>query len=250
MPTTKTARLALACTIIYIAGMGVSNLLIYRVLNVGYNDAAFVKTLLPFISLLALWALGSFLALRNRLTPPDGPRRYPAFLVVFIPLVGMALYYWATHGELTPAFATPLVATVLIGFAEEMMFRRVLYVGLLQEPQGTQIRGALLGSAVVFSLLHSVNVLAGLPFPNMLLQLVTTFIAGLFYALMYDYTKSIGLMIASHFLWDYLIFSGAVTKIPVFSGVITVLNIAEFVIVVVLLTKRWQQERLSSAQNA
>ncbi|WP_136194219.1 CPBP family intramembrane glutamic endopeptidase [Actinomyces procaprae] len=250
MPTTRTARLALICAIIYIAGMGISNLLIYRVLNVSYNDAGFVKTILPFVSLLALWALGSFLAMRKQLPAPEGPRRYPLFLIIFIPVVGMTLYYWATHGELTPAFATPLVATALIGFAEEMMFRRVLYVGLLQEPRGTQIRGALLGSAVVFSLLHSVNILAGLPFPNMLLQLVTTFIAGLFYALMYDYTKSIGLMITSHFLWDYLIFSGAVTKIPVFGGAITVLNVAELVIVVVLLMKKRKQEKLSSAQTA
>ncbi|MDO4899749.1 CPBP family intramembrane glutamic endopeptidase [Actinomyces sp.] len=249
MPTTRTARTALTCAIIYIAGMGVSNLLVYRVFNVSYNDVDFAKTLLPFIALLALGSLCAFMALRKRLPAPEGPRRYPVFLIIFIPIVVMTLYYWGTHGELTPAFATPLVATALIGFAEEMMFRRVLYVGLLQEPRGTQIRGALLGSAVVFSLLHSVNVLGGLPFPNMLLQLVTTFVAGLFYALMYDYTKSIGLMITSHFLWDYLIFSGAVTKIPVFSGVITVLNVAELVIVIVLLVKKRKQEKLVSTQN-
>ena len=249
MPKTRAARLALLCAIIYIAGMGISNLLTYRVFNVSYNNADFAETLLPFIALLALGSLCAFMALREQLPAPQRPRRYRLFLVVFTPVVGMTLYYWGTYGEPTVSFATPLVATALIGFAEEMMFRRVLYVGLLQEPRGTQIQGALLGSAAVFSLLHSVNILGGLPLPNMLAQLVTTFVAGLFYALMYDYTKSIGLMITLHFLWDYLIFSGAATKIPVFSAVITVLNIAEFIIVVVLLTKRWKQGNLSGAQS-
>jgi len=248
---TRTARITIACAVAYILVMGLGNAIVHNFSHVSYGDTNYVRAMLPFLFLLAAGSLCCFLVRRKQLAPVSNERgRLPLFLLLFLPLVGMALFYVFTNGELSTAFLTPLVATLLVGFAEEMMFRRILYMGLLREPGGQSIKGALLVSSVVFSLLHSVNVLAGSPFSNVLVQLVTTFVAGLFYALMYDYTRNIGLLIASHFLWDYLLLGGAATKIPVFSVVITMLNVAQFIIVIVFLVKRWKQEKAVAHETA
>lgn len=250
MPTTRTARIALICAIIYIAGMGVSNLLVYRVFGVSYQSADYATTLLPFIALLALGTLCAFMALRQQIPAPEGPRRYPLFLILFIPIACMSLYHLFTKGSLSAAFLMPLATSLLIGFAEEMMFRRILYVSLLQEPQGTQMRGALLISAVMFSLLHAVNVLAGSPLSSVIAQLGITFIAGLFYALMYEYTKSIVLLIINHSLWDYLLLSGAADGKTLLSYAVFALNVIEVFILIVLLLRKRKQEQVSPALNA
>lgn len=57
------------------------------------------------------------------------------------------------------------------------MFRRVLFVSLLKQ---SDLASAVIDSAIIFSLLHSINVLGGLPFGQMLIQLIMTFIAGIF----------------------------------------------------------------------
>ncbi|SYZ34128.1 CAAX amino terminal protease self- immunity [Propionibacterium australiense] len=248
MIRTKTARITLACAITYILTMGLANIIIYHFSHVSYTDPSYTKALLPFLCLLAAGTLCCFFVLRKRLVPVHtGRRRYFLFLLLFLPMVGMTLYFWFTNGEPSSAFLIPIVVAFLVGTAEEMMFRRILYVGLSRAPHGQDIRGALLVSALMFSLLHSVNILAGFSLKNMLAQLVSTFIAGLFYALMYDYTKSILLIIASHSLWDYLI--EAAQRVPEFAIITSALNLGEFIIMLVLLTRKWRQEKVATLQT-
>ena len=254
MTRTKTARIALTSAIVYILGMGLANAIVHNVSRVNYGDADYIAKMIPFLALLAAGSVCLFLIKRKQLAPSfEGRRRLRLFLVMFIPMVCMALYYCATNVELSAAFMTPLIGTLLVGIAEEMMFRRILYVGLLGEPNGRSIKGALLISSLTFSLLHAVNVLAGSPLSNVLTQLGATFIAGLFFAFMYERTQSILLMIVFHFLWDYLLLSGATLKVPPFGIAMGALNIAQFIIVVVLLVQKWKQEKAAgpgAAQQA
>ncbi|PHP53062.1 CPBP family intramembrane glutamic endopeptidase [Actinomyces ruminis] len=250
MPTTRIARIALISAITYIIGMGASNVIVYNFSHVSYYDAGYTKALLPFLFVLTLGTLACFAALREQLAPMhSGPGKYPLFLILFVPLVGMSLYYIFTNGSLTAAFLTPLAATLLVGIAEEMMFRRILYVGLTQERHGAQANRALLVSAIIFSLLHAVNLFAGAPLTKVLGQLGATFVAGLFFALMYDYTKSITLMITQHFLWDYVLVGGAADKLPVIGSAMGVLTAVQFIIMLVLLVKKWKQHKAVSART-
>ncbi|WP_103063019.1 CPBP family intramembrane glutamic endopeptidase [Actinomyces qiguomingii] len=250
MPRTKTARTALKCAVVYILAMGIANLTVRHLFNTSYNDPGYAKAMLPFFCLLALGAVFCFLALRKQLPAPTGPKSYTLFLVIFVPVIGMTAYYLATNGELSAAFMTPLAVALLVGIAEELIFRRILYVGYLGEPNGNRINGALLVSATMFSLLHAVNILAGQPLTGTLSQLVSTFIAGLFYAIMYDYTKSIGLLITAHFLWDYILLSDAPVKYPAISIAMGALTAIEFVITLVLILKRRKQEAVAPSQSA
>lgn len=163
-----------------------------------------------------------------------GKGRYKLYLLLFIPLLIMSAVYIITNGRINSSFLIPMAVTLLVGIGEELTFRRILFTGMLKNLSFSK---AVLLSAIVFSLLHFVNIFAGMPFPQMMIQLVTTFFAGLYYELMYAYTKNIYLMIFEHWLWDYILLSGASTKIQVFGAVMIAMTIAQFVVMLILLKK-------------
>lgn len=94
--------------------------------------------------------------------------------------------------------------TFLVGFSEELVFRGVVLKGFL-EKHGVFF--SMFMSAVLFSLLHSVNVFGGMPFIVMLVQLFLTFMMGLAFAALAIKLNNITPLILFHFLWDMLLFS-------------------------------------------
>lgn len=233
--------------ILYIVVMGISNLIVKQYFHATYGSPEYVEAMLPFLLILAIGPCLFFLLRRERLTPKQqGEPRYAPYLILFIPLVAMSAFFVVTHGSTERAFLIPLALTLLVGVGEEMTFRRILFAGLLKD---MDFRRALLFSSIAFSLLHSVNVLAGVSFLNMLIQLVMTFLSGLFFGLMYYYTRNIALLIIGHWLWDYLLLGGAVVKVSTIGVVMAVLTALELIITIVLL---WMNRRLlvSSAEPA
>jgi len=220
--------------------MGISNFIVFNYMNAPYGSEAYTVAIIPFIAALAAGTAVLFLVRKKTLAQPWTEKgKLPLFLVFFLPLAGMAMYYIITGGELSTAFLLPSACALLVGIAEETMFRRILYIDLLKSGSGQGFTKPLLISATFFSLLHAVNVFAGATGTRVLMQLATTLAAGLFFALMYDYTHSIFLMIATHCLWDYLLMSGAVEKIPAFSVAMTVLTLAQpFLSLVLFIRKR------------
>jgi len=99
--------------------------------------------------------------------------------------------------------------TLLVGFSEELMYRGILLNELLKTYGKTK---AVLISAAGFSLLHSVNIFGGLHFPQMLQQLLLTFIFGLFLALIFLRIKNIIPLIIFHWLWDFSLISAGILK--------------------------------------
>lgn len=228
--------------ILYTAGMGLSNYIVYHHFHISYGSDSYASSMLPFIAILTAGTLICFLLQKKQLALPwTGQGKLPLFLILFLPLAGMALYYFFIGGELTKAFLLPLLTALLVGIAEEMMFRRILYVTLLRSFPEQGSKKPLFISAALFSLLHAVNIFAGSTVPQVLIQLAATFVAGLFFALMYEYTRSIFLMIATHFLWDYILLSGAVHKIPAFAIVMGLLEVMQVLIMLVLLKRKWKQ---------
>ena len=229
--------------LLYTLGMGLSNYIVYHHYHVEYGGDGYVNAMLPFLVVLAAGTLICLFIQRKRLSLPwkDGGR-LPLFLIIFLPLVAMTIYYLFTNGSFTYGFIAPLAVTLLVGVAEETMFRRILFIRLLGLFKERGFKKTLLISAVCFSLLHAVNLLAGLPGPQVLMQLAVTFVAGLFYVLMFEYTRNIYLLIIMHFLWDYILFSGATKQIPVYAVLMGILQAAEIVIMLVLLVKKWRQD--------
>lgn len=80
----------------------------------------------------------------------------------------------------------------------------------------------------------------------MLIQLVNTFVAGVFFATTYNYTKNITLLVLVHAMWDYVLFTD-VSRTVSFVGYAYVAFMAlEFIIAVILLIKYKKEEQLSS----
>jgi len=91
--------------------------------------------------------------------------------------------------------------TMFVGISEELMFRGIFLHALLGKMTP---RKAVIVSAIAFSLLHSINIIAGLTIYMMLIQLVLTFIAGFYLAAVMLKTKSIIPLIIWHWFWDFL----------------------------------------------
>jgi len=98
-------------------------------------------------------------------------------------------------------FLTVGFVTMFVGISEEMMFRGIVLHAFLGKMTP---RKAVIVSAIAFSLLHSINVIAGLAIYMMLIQLVLTFIAGFYLAAVMLKTKSIIPLIIWHWFWDFL----------------------------------------------
>lgn len=217
---------------IYIAMMGISNFIVKHVLHATYGSSDYVAKMMPFLLVMVLATLG-FLAIQreNLVVQWKGEKRYKLILPMFVPLVIMAVTYWFTKGNLSSSFLTPLFVTLLVGIGEEVTFRRILVTDLMKK---MPFQEALLYSGLIFSSLHAVNVFAGMPVGQMLSQLVSTFVAGLCFTLLYLYTKNIYIMIIQHWLWDYVLLSGAVKSFPIFEPVMLALTLAEFVLLFIL----------------
>jgi hypothetical protein len=48
-------------------------------------------------------------------------------------------------------------------------------------------------------------------------------------------------MILMHFLWDYILLSGATKQIPVFGTAMGVLEVIQIIVLLVLLYRKWKQ---------
>ena len=104
---------------------------------------------------------------------------------------------------------TVAVLTLIVGFAEETMFRGILLRGALAR---YNVFLAMLISAVGFSLLHSVNVLGGEPAGSVVSQMGSTLLYGLFMAPLALLIGNLTPLVLLHFLWDFNVL--AVGQVP------------------------------------
>lgn len=97
--------------------------------------------------------------------------------------------------------AAVALMTLLVGFAEETTFRGILLRGELAA--GRNVFVAMLVSAIGFSLLHSVNIFAGMPPAETLGQLRDTLVVGLCLAPLALLSGNLLPLVIWHFLWDF-----------------------------------------------
>lgn len=80
----------------------------------------------------------------------------------------------------------------------------------------------------------------------MLIQLVNTFVAGVFFATTYNYTKNITLLVLLHAMWDYVLFTDVPRTVSFVGYAYVAFMALEFIIAVILLIKYKKEEQLSS----
>jgi hypothetical protein len=110
-------------------------------------------------------------------------------------------------------YAVLAVATLMVGFNEELLFRGILAHGARGTGSWTEAR-VMLVSAVGFGLFHLPNVLAGQALGPTLMQVGYASVMGIaLYAAM-RVSGTIMLPIAMHALWDFSTFSAKGAEMP------------------------------------
>ncbi|MBS9784115.1 CPBP family intramembrane metalloprotease [Candidatus Gracilibacteria bacterium] len=109
------------------------------------------------------------------------------------------------------------LTTFLVGFSEELVYRGVVFSTFLKD---NKVK-AILVSAVIFSLLHAVNILAGTDIIVIGAQLFMTFIAGLFFAFVRLKIENIIPIMLYHWAWDFVLIGGEVLKDGDINGTFT-----------------------------
>ncbi|WP_166417304.1 CPBP family intramembrane glutamic endopeptidase [Cochlodiniinecator piscidefendens] len=100
--------------------------------------------------------------------------------------------------------------TALVGFSEELVFRGFALRAFLQRHKPWV---ACLVSAGLFSLLHAVNIAGGQGIGATFLQLVFTFIFGLFTAPLALRLNNLWPLIVMHWQWDFVAISGQLAEV-------------------------------------
>ncbi len=210
---TQKQKIALISTVIYTALIGIGMYTSLHVNGISYDSPRMPETLIWFEIIMSIFAL--FMA-KKYFTWDELGFVKPKNILWFTPMavmgaivVGNLTYFTFTNMsnislDKWQLFGTIAITTFLVGFSEELMYRGMVFSAFLQD---SKVK-AILVSAVTFSLLHSVNMFAGVSFGGMGLQLFMTFIAGLFFAFIRLKIENIVLLMIYHWLWDFTLIGG------------------------------------------
>lgn len=227
-------RFSLLFMVVMSVGLFVSN----HLLGVSYTDPKFSSSFLPTYYVLVPLSIFAYIKHKKPLGNHRSRLRY--FLPSFLPLFLMAIFTLSQKAEWSLAFFIPLIDACFVGISEELVYRGLVFTNITEEKG---LFKGILFSALAFSILHSINVIGGVTFPNMMSQLVSTFIAGLFFALVYYETKNIYLVIAYHIFWDYMLLTDITTRFPLMNIAYLFLSVLEWVVVIILLLKYRKEKR-------
>lgn len=156
-------------------------------------------------------------------TPQTWTLVVPVLLAVTAFITCTGIDFTSPNKKVLPAIA---IGVVLVGFAEEVLTRGLLIVGPTKA--GWSPLAAFLVSALLFSLLHSINALFGQSVQVTIVQMVMSLLAA---AAFYVTRMSTGLLvvcIALHALWDFATLgvtatNGAQPKVAQLSLLVTLL---------------------------
>lgn len=246
----RDARRALLAACVYTLIMGVGMFVSYHVFGTAYGSPRLMETMWPVLgglslgTLLYVWRFASWRAV-GFVRADWGQMLWllPSALLILLMLLFLsrAILFGGLDVAAQRSIALIAGGTLLVGFAEELMFRGVVLGGFVRVmPRAL----AVLCSAVVFALLHSVNMLAGLSFMDMLFQLLASFIMGLFLALIYLRVRSIFPLMVVHWLWDFSVMSDEVVgHLPMVSACLLQYYALVLVMVVVLFVSLFRRGR-------
>lgn len=227
--------------IFYALVTSIAGSIIRNVYNLNYAEAEYIEKLLPvLVGLVGFLGICFYLQRKNLEVGWKKNGKIILYLAYILPLGGIIAYYWMTSGNLSVRFFLPFIATFFVGIGEELVSRRILFIGLLKEHTFLK---ALLISSLVFGLLHGLNVFSGMPINQAIMQVAITFLAGIFLALMYDYTRNFYLVAIQHWLWDYLLLSGAAKVNPLIGLLIMVMMAIQILLTIVLLVRRFKKKK-------
>lgn len=222
---------------IYMLIMAAAMFTTYHIFGYNYKSPDIVRVLVYFEALMTVFTVSVYKKFFQG--QAFGKLRLTGSLIIysFIMVVVLFLYIKSKAFEENRELLTFILTTnIFVGFSEELMYRGIVLPGLLKRYERLK---AVMISAFMFSLLHSVNILGGFEVTTMLMQLVTTFIYGLFAGCLFLQIKSIVPLMMYHALWDTVIMSE--TFICQYPRIIFLVMVVEIIITIVCLMKMYNK---------
>lgn len=226
----------------YMIIMGVGLFICNRFLNTPYTSTEFSRKFLPFMILLAVLVLCYGIKNRKELTlRSERKPNYGFSALLFIPVVGFGLYSIVRGFSPDLAFVILIIDTALIGIAEEGMYRGIL-LGAMAKKMNSLL--AILLSSALFCALHLLNVIGGLSVSELIGQLGSTFVMGVFLGAMYLETRKILFPIIFHSLWDYILLSGSLEEVQIIPIILIGVYVLEVFISLIIIIKLLRNPKL------
>ena len=208
MPTFKTRAAQVSTLVAYVAGYMLIMTAGWLVNGYDYGTVGGLFWQTPFLAAALIYTYALIRVYRVQVWRA-ARLRAPASLwavVLILLLVGTGAVYALANGFHGRWATIPavFVATMMVGLAEEGMFRGVLLTGLARR---MSTRTALTLSSVTFGLLHAVNVFAREPVGAVIVQVVFTMFVGYVLGNVYIRTGgSIVIVALLHGLYDFVAF--------------------------------------------
>lgn len=180
--------------------------------NVGLEGLAnLVLTIIAVIllSVMGWWSIVGF-------RPPDQPADLLYFVVPFLPAVVSLLAGVELKNVLV--VTQLLIITLMVGFAEEAIFRGLMLNAL--KPQGTWT--AVIVTSLLFGLSHSLNVLSGKNLADVAVQILYALSIGFAFAALVLKKGIIWPLVLAHFLIDFTAMIGRTDFSPVLNSILGV----------------------------
>ena len=226
----------------YMIIMGVGLFICNRFLNTPYTSTEFSRKFLPFMIILAVLVLCYGIKNKKELTlRSESKPNYGFSALLFIPVVGFGLYSIVRGFSLDLAFVILIIDTALIGIAEEGMYRGIL-LGAMAKKMNSLL--AILLSSALFCALHLLNVIGGLSVSELIGQLGSTFVMGVFLGAMYLETRKILFPIIFHSLWDYILLSGSLDEVQIIPIILIGVYVLEVFISLIIIIKLLRNPKL------
>jgi membrane protease YdiL (CAAX protease family) len=198
-------------------------LIMLQVIDIDYdviadNTSNILRGIVPMVALSLAWGL--YISRRAGWSSAIWAKQTPGLpkILWLIPLCWFGICVarlWVTPWANFDAvyYLVLAVATIMVGFNEELLFRGILAQGARGTGAWSESR-VMLVTAVGFGLFHLPNVLAGQAIGPTLIQVSYAFVMGIaLYAAM-RLSGTILLPIAMHALWDFSTFSSKGAVVP------------------------------------
>lgn len=161
------------------------------------------------LSIMGWWRLVGFRA-------PNQPTDLLYFVVPFVPVVvslvvGIEMKY-------SLVLLLLLIVTLLVGFAEEVIFRGLMLNAL--KPRGAWT--AAIVTSLLFGLSHSLNVLSGKNLADVVVQILYALAIGFAFAALVLKKGILWPLVLAHFLIDFTAMNGRTDFSPAWNGILGV----------------------------
>jgi membrane protease YdiL (CAAX protease family) len=168
-------------------------------------------------------------------------RRLPLIMLVLI----LATTDYANLGDIDgEVLVWIIVASILVGFSEELTFRGLNIVSLRGAVTEKQVWVI---SSVLFGLLHLPNIVLGAPVAGSVIQVVLAAIGGTMFYVVRRATGTIFAAMVVHSLWDFTLFSADET---LYGTIRLGINIGLFIAVIATRHLMFDEESGAAVEGA